>query len=74
MLIREFCHKILFFHVDEEANVSLLDRNGKHIRYYVKTRQELMRYWENEVLDYKIYKDKDSDELWVDIIINAIKE
>jgi hypothetical protein len=71
MLVREFCHKILPHILN--ANISLLDRNGKHIHYYVTARKELMRYWENEVLDYSVYKDEDSDELWVDITINAIK-
>lgn len=73
MLIKEFCHKILFPHIDEEANISLLDRNGRYIHCYVRDRKELMSYWEKEVLDYKIYIDKDSDELWVNIIINDVK-
>ena len=71
MLIREFYHKILPHIFD--VNISLLDHNGKYVHYYVRTRQELMRYWEKEVLDYRIYQDKDSNELWVDIIINTIK-
>lgn len=71
MLVKGFCHKILPHFLN--VNISLLDCNGKHIHYYVTSQQELMRYWENEILDYKIYKDEDSDELWIDIIINAIK-